>query len=203
MLKRLWRAAVALLASIGFLWVTITTTPLVEWWGRRLGDVWADAKGDTLIVPGGSMLDNGVIGLNSYWRSVYAARAFEADDFRRIVVTGGGPYPVSLAMRQFLIAQGVPAQAIIAETQSGSTRENALFVARMLPPDAGRLVLLTSDYHMYRALRTFRKAGLNVGARPFPDAVKMAQRWEWRWSAFIYLCMETAKIGYYRTRGWI
>jgi len=207
MLRRAWRAAVALLAAVGFLVLFVTVTPLVEWWGRRLGDVWADSKGDTLIVLGGSMLDHGVIGVSSYWRSVYAARAYHDDGFRRIIVSGGPAgdptTPVSAAMRDFLICEGVPAEVITIEAESDSTRENAVRTARLLEGDTSRKVLLTSDYHMYRASRAFAKAGIRVAPRPFPDVVKMAQRYEGRWPGFLMLCLETAKIGYYRLRGWI
>jgi len=48
---------------------------------------------------------------------------------------------------------------VVAENYSRSTRENALNTARLLAGDTGTLVLMTSDFHMYRALRAFRKAG--------------------------------------------
>src|SRR4051812_6187519 len=173
MLKCAARGFFALTASLGCLLLLVTVTPLVNWWARALAGPWTDPKGDTLIVLGGAMLDRGVIGLNSYWRSVYAARAFEFDGFRRIVVAGGTPdNPVSVAIRQFLVCQNVPAEVILTETVSRDTRENALNVARLLSGDSGSKVLLTSDYHMYRASRAFAKAGLHVVPRPFPDALK-------------------------------
>ena len=139
MLRRLWRAAVALLAALGFVVVVVTATPLVDWWARRLSGDWTDARGETLIVLGGSMLDQGVIGDSSYWRSVYAARTY-ADGFRRVVISGGGypGNPAAAAMRQFLICQGVPAAAITIETESTSTRQNALYTARLLAGDSSR-----------------------------------------------------------------
>lgn len=84
-----------------------------------------------------------------------------------------------------------------------TTRENALRVSEMLGKSPGRVVLLTSDFHMYRAYRTFRKCGLDVTARPFPDAGKQANTLAMRWPVFIGLLQETAKIIGYRARGWI
>ena len=49
---------------------------------------------------------------------------------------------------------------------------DAANVAKLLGPNPGRIVLLTSDYHSARALRTFRQAGLNTTALPYPDANK-------------------------------
>src|SRR5579871_1653958 len=133
MVRRAFRAVTAVLAAAGFLLAVVTTTPLVKWWAHALAGPWGDPKGETLIVLGGSMLDHGVIGLSSYWRAVYAARAYREDGFQRVVASGGNPQnPVSAAMRNFLICEGVPGAAITIETQSISTRENALFTARLL-----------------------------------------------------------------------
>jgi hypothetical protein len=56
---------------------------------------------------------------------------------------------------------------------------------------------------MYRAQRAFKKAGLDVLPRPFPDVRKRAQAPLGRWEAFLDLTKETAKIAYYYLRGWI
>jgi uncharacterized SAM-binding protein YcdF (DUF218 family) len=84
-----------------------------------------------------------------------------------------------------------------------STHENALRVAELLARVPGRKILLTSDYHMFRAYRAFKKSGLDVLPRPFPDVRKRADGWTGRWPAFLDLILETTKIGYYRVRGWI
>ena len=97
----------------------------------------------------------------------------------------------------------MPREAIQIETLSMSTHENAMRVAELLTQVRGRKVLLTSDYHMFRAYHAFKKAGLEVLPRPFPDARKRAVGWAGRWPVFLDLVMETAKIGYYRVRGWI
>ena len=110
---------------------------------------------------------------------------------------------MSLPMRDFMIAHGVPASVITVETTSKSTRENALFTKQALQNTPGRLVLLTSDFHTFRAYRAFRKAGLGVESWSFPDNYKQASVWSSRWSVFINLCRETTKIAYYRARGWI
>ena len=68
---------------------------------------------------------------------------------------------------------------------------------------AGPKVLLTSDYHMFRAYRAFRKAGIDVQPRPFPDAIKQSMSRMNRWPVFLGLCTETTKIAYYFMRGWI
>ena len=203
-MRRIVRAAVNGLAALGLLVVLVTVTPLTPWWAARLAGPWTDPKGDTLIVASGSILGNGMIGESSYWRSIYAALIYRQGGFREVVVSGGGePAPIAVPIADYLVSQGVPRDRIRLETQSRTTRENALNVTALLAGAAGRNVLLTSDYHMYRAYRTFRKAGLEVETAPFPDAGKRGSSWQGRWPAFMDLVVESAKILYYRVRGWI
>jgi uncharacterized SAM-binding protein YcdF (DUF218 family) len=67
----------------------------------------------------------------------------------------------------------------------------------------GKKVLLTSDFHMYRAIRVFRKLGVDVTPMPVPDVLKSAKHWNARFPAFETLVVESTKIVYYRLRGWI
>jgi len=184
----------------------VTLTPVDRWWARQLAGEWNDPKGDTLIVLGGSALEDGTMGLNSYWRAVYAARAFP-EGFQRIVISGGaqpGSSAVASGMRDFLMAKGIPSSAITVETDSHNTRENAVNVSKLLAAQSGVHVLMTSDLHMFRARRAFKKAGLAVLPRPFPDAIKRYSSCvSCRWDVFLELNLESAKILYYFMRGWI
>jgi uncharacterized SAM-binding protein YcdF (DUF218 family) len=199
-LRRLARGVVACLAATGLLVVLVTFTPLVAWYARALSGRWLDGGGEVLIALGGGALDSTTLDTGSYWRAIYARLAWERGGFRQIVVAGRGVAPL---MRDFLITHGVPAEVIRVEDASASTRENALYVARMLAGVPGRKVLVTSDYHMFRARRAFEKAGLHVVPDPFPDARKGYNHWQNRWGIFLNLCAETVKIGYYRMKGWI
>ncbi len=201
-----FRMAVHFCASLGFMFLLVTFTPLDSWWATVLAGSWQDPSGDVLIVLGSAVLEDGVIGDSSYWRSVYAVRAWKEGGFRQVVLSGGdGSQDASVAeaMRTFLVSQGVPGNAIQLEPRSRSTRENALYTKELLAGVPGRKVLLTSDYHMFRALRAFRKVGLEVLPRPFPDVRKRATQRLGRWPAFLELVKETLKIGYYYLRGWI
>jgi uncharacterized SAM-binding protein YcdF (DUF218 family) len=67
----------------------------------------------------------------------------------------------------------------------------------------GRKVLLTSDYHMFRAKRAFDAAGLTVIPRPFPDVIKQSNSWWNREYCFGMLTGETVKIAGYWWNGWL
>lgn len=198
-----WRFIRAVLAALGLIVALVSLTPLVTWWARALSGPMTDPKGDILIVLAGSSAERGTIGYNSYLRAQYAAWAYQGGGFAQIIVSGGGEPPASVAMRDFLVSQGVPGERIRVETASHSTQENAINARALLGSERGSLVLLTSDYHMFRARRVFQKAGLAVRPRPIPDVLKRANSLAGRWPAFLDLLGETAKIGYYLVRGWI
>jgi uncharacterized SAM-binding protein YcdF (DUF218 family) len=201
---RLIRRFIAtLLIGTSLLVFVVMFTPLVPWWARRLAGPWNDPTGDVLIVLGGSGLEDGVLGDSSYWRAVYAVRVYRQAPYSKVVVSGGGPMHPALAMRDFLVSQGIPADRIMVEGAAISTHENALYVKNLLANTQGRLVLLTSDYHMFRAQRAFAKAGLSTLPHPFPDAMKRSAWYPERWPIFFGLCIEVAKSAYYYLRGWI
>jgi uncharacterized SAM-binding protein YcdF (DUF218 family) len=196
---RFRRAAVFVCALVGLIFLLATFSPFVRWYGRTLRGSWSEPKGDTLIVLGGSSLD-GFPGRSTLLRCMYAVIAYRERGFRKIVVSG---YMVGPHMRNLLIAEGVPPEVVVAEEGSRSTRENALNVKRLLSGEPGPTVLLTSDYHMFRAARAFRKAGLEAEPWPIPDALKRVGNPLNTWSAFVDEATETAKIALYKWRGWI
>ncbi len=198
-----------LAAALGLAMLAVTASPIVFWWATALAGPWDDPTGDVLIVLTGSALDEHTIGMNSYWRAVYAARVFKEARFQEIIVTGGPPAtPAAESMKAFLIAQGVPAAAIQTEVASTNTHESALNMAAAIARDPGRyrnrrLVLLTSDYHMWRSFRAFASAGIATLPRPIPDARKRYGNALERWGIFLELVQENAKIAYYWARGWL
>lgn len=196
-----------LAALLGVIWLTVTFTPVVRWWGGQLAQPWGKCKGDTLVVLGGDALSDGVLGSSSYWRAVYTVRAMRAHAFAKVIISGGGGQlgvrPPAELMRDFVRGHGVDVTNVTAETESQSTVENARAAGRLLGPEGRKVVLLTSDYHVWRAYRVFRKAGLAVDACPVPDVGKRWNNWSVRSALFVELASETAKIGWYRWKGWI
>ena len=84
----------------------------------------------------------------------------------------GGDETVSEAeaMRQYLLERGIPERDILPEDASKTTLENLSFSKRILDGREGRkyTALVTSNYHVYRALRYCRRIGLKctgIGSR--------------------------------------
>jgi uncharacterized SAM-binding protein YcdF (DUF218 family) len=104
----------------------------------------------------------------------HAARLFQRGVAPRIIVSGGsyavqaGDEPPAqteaAAMRQFLVALGVPDDRIVMEGRSINTIGNMQETRAMI--GAGHVALVTSGYHMPRALSLARKAGLAAEAFP-------------------------------------
>ena len=70
---------------------------------------------------------------------------------------------------------GVPQGRLILEGQSRNTAENAIFSLRLaMPKPAERWLLVTSAYHMPRAMGVFRKVGFAVEAYPVDYRTKGA-----------------------------
>lgn len=200
MIRKIFRGAIGLLACLGAVLVVVMLLP-PRWYVNALAGPWRDPTGAALIVLGGDSLDGRMLGEGSYWRSVYAVLAWREGGFRRMILSGEDG--ITGPMRDFVVCQGVPAEGVTVEDRSTSTRENALFASEAARQFPGPYVLLTSDYHMWRAWRAFRKAGLNVEPHPFPDAGKRFNDWRERWPVFLELVSETGKIAYYWARGWI
>lgn len=72
-----------------------------------------------------------------------------------------------------LVAGGVPAASVVRERCSLDTRDNARFAATLLTRRGlSRVVLVTCSWHLPRAERAFRAAGLEVegvGVEPPPS----------------------------------
>jgi uncharacterized SAM-binding protein YcdF (DUF218 family) len=91
----------------------------------------------------------------------------------RLVFSGGSGAHIAAAVPEaepagrLFAALGIPKDRITLETQSRDTHENALFSARLLRPRPNeRWLLVTSAWHMPRAMGCFRRAGFAVEAWP-------------------------------------
>jgi uncharacterized SAM-binding protein YcdF (DUF218 family) len=106
-----------------------------------------------------------------------------------VVVSGGriapGPStpPLAQLMRDFLREQGVNDADLIVEDRSRTTHENAIECRKLLQERRiGRVILVTDAVHMSRALRSFRKQGIEA----LPSACDhKATEFEWTAGDFL------------------
>jgi uncharacterized SAM-binding protein YcdF (DUF218 family) len=100
-------------------------------------------------------------------RELETVRVFRLVNPAVVISSGGNPHPSRRmvpggeAMRDDLIALGVPQDRILVETESGTTRDEALIVDRMLKAQGiEQVILVTSETHMRRSLGVFRSVGI-------------------------------------------
>ena len=186
-------------AAIGFIFVLTSFTPIVSWWAQAYAGPIERPKGDVLILLSAADDDRGGISFSSYWRAREAIFAYQTGGFKKIVITGGG----GPGILDYMIVEGIPREAIIAEWGSRNTRQSGVAMERMLQTMPGKKVLLTSDFHMYRALRVFRKLDIDVTPMPVRDVIQRAAHWGGRFESFETMAGESAAIVDYWLRGWI
>lgn len=146
------------------------------------------------------------------------ARLFKAGKAPLVLLTGGTVpgfgeklVPEAAAAKTLLQAWGVPAAAILVETQSRNTHENATLSRPILVErSAKRVLLVTSAFHMPRALAIFRKAGIDV----IPIPTDYLAGWEPRDLLYSWIpdaeglyrsstaIREWIGLGVYKFRGW-
>lgn len=202
--KTAFRILVVLLALLGAVVVAVSATPLVEMLAARMSYGWNDEPSDVLVVLLGESVEVGhhdrsepFIGQGTYWRTVYAVHLWRSGRYKRILLSGTGS---ESTVKPLLVSEGIPASVIEIESNSTTTRENALRAAPILK---GRTAtLLSSDYHMLRACRSFKAAGIAVRPHPAPDVLKRGRDPLQRWSCFLEIVVELAKLARYRALGW-
>jgi uncharacterized SAM-binding protein YcdF (DUF218 family) len=143
-------------------------------WETRPSDIENNGKiYDYAIVLGGvtSYFDRKQqqIGFNrSVDRLMQAIKLYKKGIVKKIVFTGGDATILQKdvkeadVIKQYLIDIGIPENDMIFENQSKNTYENATFVYQVLKPSKNdNILLITSAFHMKRALGCFVKAGMN------------------------------------------
>ena len=160
-----WRRLAQVLLGLALAILWIAATPLfANWLDVRLESrvphvsLRTLPQSDAVIVLGGAT-DS---------RIMYAWRIYGAGKAPVILISGGHlPWetvvPEARRMAEILVELGVPRSALILETGSRTTRENAVNTAALFKEHGWRNgLLVTSGYHMPRALAAFKKVGLNV-----------------------------------------
>lgn len=94
-----------------------------------------------------------------------------------IVIVSGGrgsnePIAEAEGMKRYLMQKGIAKERILAENQSANTHQNLVFSSRLLDKESNSVVLVTNNFHMFRALSIAKKQGysriegLSAGSYP-------------------------------------
>jgi uncharacterized SAM-binding protein YcdF (DUF218 family) len=131
----------------------------------------SDAEGSAAIVVlgGGAMDHSPENGGQPVLTPESAARALYGFELSKryglpLVYSGGEDGNQGIAAKRLWLSLGVPEKKIILETKSYDTKTNASRVAEILK--GGKVIVVTSAYHMPRSILSFRKAGMQPVAAP-------------------------------------
>ncbi len=179
--RRAGRWLVTLSCVVG---LTLAVVPVGKWMKRGLEDRFPQVSDlpstvDGIIIAGGVVdpvmsKDRGQISIGSAVERITEGAALSRRyPHAKVVYTGGSG---SLFFQEWKEAQvvaplfqqlGVVSERIIFEDQSRNTFENAIFSKRIARPKDGETwLLVTSAFHMPRAVGSFRQAGWKI--IPFP-----------------------------------
>ena len=127
------------------------------------------------------------IALGSKAVSLVDATDFSPEEEARLA---DEPAPEGEVMRAWLIAHGARAEDIVAETKSFNTRENLIFAREIMQAQGlSRVVIVTSDYHVARALALCGQVGIEAtgaGSESKPEYwLKNHVRETLSWAKFI------------------
>jgi len=125
---------------------------------------------DAIVLLGCRIGPGGRPAAAAWRRAQRAARAWHEGVAPVIVASGGRRWhgvAETEALGRELVALGVDPEAIIREWRSLTTLGNAVYTAELLRARGSRHIgVVTCDWHMPRALASFRLVGLDAAALP-------------------------------------
>jgi uncharacterized SAM-binding protein YcdF (DUF218 family) len=179
------------------------------------------ARIDGILVLGGavnprlSMYYGETVFNGSVARVLAATRLARRHPEAKLVLSGGegsiSPvrYPEARATLGFVLDEGIARDRVVLEERSRTTHENAVFARAFIQPNPGEIwVLITSAFHMPRAVGAFRAVGWPV--IPYPVDFKVDPKTGLRpnfdlldgLSAATIAGKEWAGLAAYRLLGW-
>lgn len=107
-------------------------------------------------------------------RLMQALELFQHQKTPRLVITGGSGTPFqelkseAIILRDYLIRQGFSSDQVFAESEAKNTYQNAVLTARLFEQHHWnkRIILITSAFHIKRAVKCFEKQGFQTISYP-------------------------------------
>ena len=168
-LRRVYRrtrrqaAIVALVLATAY--VTVYETNTLWWLAKPLKIVASPVTADAIVVFAGGVGESGRAGGGAQERIKQAVDLYKAGYAPFLILSSGYVYSFheAEAMRALAIDQGVPSSAIALEESSTNTYQNVRYVDAILKDHRWRRILLVSSpYHMRRAVMVWHKQAPDV-----------------------------------------
>jgi uncharacterized SAM-binding protein YcdF (DUF218 family) len=189
-------------------YLLVFNTNLLWWTARPLFVEAPPSRADAIVVFAGGVGESGKAGGGAQERLARAVELYRAHYAPVMILSSGFVYSFREAdvMRAMAIDQGVPDSAIMLEQRSTNTLQNVKFVDDILRDRHwNRILLVSSPYHMRRAVMVWKKQAPDVEVVPTPvehsqfyDHGRGANLEQVRGIIQEYLAI----LGYWR-RGWL
>jgi uncharacterized SAM-binding protein YcdF (DUF218 family)/glycosyltransferase involved in cell wall biosynthesis len=211
-LRRAYRVArrrfVAVAAVLALSYLALFETRLVWTLAEPLRVSEPPRAADAVVVFAGGVGESGQAGGGYQERVKQAVDLFHAGHAPELVFSSGFVFAFKEAevMRTLAVAGGVPPAAIHLESQARNTYENVRYSADIVRQEGWRRVLLVSSpYHMRRALLTWQQIAPDIEVIPTPVPASQFYAHERGPSLeqMRGLAQEYAAIVLYWWRGWI
>ena len=211
-LRRVYRHARTRIAQavigLAAIYLLVFNTNLLWWSARPLFVEAAPSHADAIVVFAGGVGESGKAGGGAQERLARAVELYRAKYAPVLILSSGYVYSFHEAdvMRAMAIDQGVPDSAIMLEQRATNTFQNVKFVDDILRDRRWtRILLVSSPYHMRRAVLVWRKQAPSVQVVPTPvlqsqfyDHTRGANLEQVRGIIQEYMAI----LGYWR-RGWL
>ena len=211
-LRRMYRAArrrVAVMALVAVCAYLILFKSPVLWIVAEPLRMSSPARpAEAIVVFAGGMGESGNAGEGYQERVKHAVDLYRSGAATRLLLVSGYTFvfPEAEVMQDLAVAQGIPASAILTEKGGTNTFEHVQYVRGILEAHGlKRILLVSSPYHMRRAIWTFRKVApeIDVIPSPVPNSRFYGHRWEANPAQLKAIVHEYLGIAYYRLRGWL
>lgn len=151
------KAGIITVIGAGFILFAIIEGLILGQFGAK-----ASSGADYCLILGAQMKDHGPSDVLRRRLDTAIVYLNENPDTKVIVSGGKGanePVTEALGMYEYLVERGIASDRILLEEESGNTVENLQFTCKFLDPEEDSVVLVTNNFHMFRALGIARNMG--------------------------------------------
>ena len=208
-------AFVAIVVFLFLILLAVTGPPqwIVDW--LEMPEIAPHEIPRNVVVLGGGGIPSGSSLLRTYYAAQYEKNLTDTI-FVVSLPADGDPEMSSVGrMRDELVLRGIPSAAIRMEYHGLNTHEQAVNVQHLLGPEAldQPILVVTSGYHMRRAVSCFRKLGFTrVSGLLASEVGAEAEIGPWGWLRYgvwtnlergIRVLRELAALAVYKLQDWI
>jgi uncharacterized SAM-binding protein YcdF (DUF218 family) len=194
--------------GLAALYLLVFNTNLLWWCARPLFLDAPPTQADAIVVFAGGVGESGKAGGGAQERLARAVELYRAKYAPVLILSSGYVYSFQEAdvMRAMAIDQGVPDSAIMLEQRATNTLQNVKFVDDILRDRRWTSILLVSSpYHMRRAVLVWKKQ--DPGVQVVPTPVRQSQFYDHTRGANFEqvrgIIQEYIAIFAYWRRGWL